>query len=66
MEQRINAEEQVAMIVGVETQEEFEMMIDDRNDSFLESYGCFSKGAGKSRLKTQLNFKLYNWYHFFA
>ena len=47
MHQHINAEEPVAMIVGVETQEEFEVLIDDRNDSLLESHGCFSKGVGE-------------------
>ena len=50
MDQRINALEDVAMIVGVATQEEFEVLIDSRNDSLLESYGCFSKGAGKQNV----------------
>ena len=47
LDQRINGEENVAMIIGVETQQEFETLIEDRENSLLESYGCFSKGAGQ-------------------
>ena len=47
MDKRINAEESVAMIVGVESQREFEVLIENGSQSLLESYGCFSKGAGQ-------------------